>query len=212
MYGSEGWWPAKTPFEVCVGAILTQNTNWSNVVKAIDRLRDARALNARSLAAMDAETLEQLIRPAGFYRQKAERLKIFAVFTIEVLGGDISRLASMPLDRARTLLLSLKGIGEETADSILLYACGMPAFIVDAYTTRWLTRMGMDMEPAEIREAFSSILHRDADACARLHGAIVEFSKQVCRSKPNCQLCTFKRTCAYYLREGSKRSRKQAQR
>src|SRR4030042_543574 len=135
-FGPQHGWPGETPFEAAVGAILTQNTSWSNVEKAIANLKAASCLDAARLHAMDAEQLETLIRPAGYFRVKAKRLKNFIAWLCTEYGGDLRNLQALPTVRLREELLSISGIGPETADSILLYALNRPIFVVDTYTAR----------------------------------------------------------------------------
>src|SRR3990167_362875 len=133
-YGPQHWWPAKTRFEVCVGAILTQNTAWSNVEKAIANLRREKLLTLKALAAADKRELARCIRPAGYFNQKAGYLKNFCRHVEENHSGSLERLLAEPLPALRHGLLGIKGIGPETADSIVLYAAGKPSFVIDAYT------------------------------------------------------------------------------
>jgi endonuclease III related protein len=139
-WGPQNWWPARSRFEVIVGAYLTQNTNWSNVEKAIANLRRERALSVRALRAMPLRKLEALVRPSGYFRQKARNLKTFIAFLDEEYSGSLSRMFAQPTAKLRAELLALNGVGPETADSILLYAGGHPVFVVDAYTRRLLER------------------------------------------------------------------------
>src|SRR5215467_4903348 len=142
-YGPQNWWPAQSRFEVIVGAYLTQNTNWSNVEKAVANLRRARALNMKALRALPLAKLEELVRPSGYFRQKAARLKGFIAFLDEKYSGSLDRMFAQPSESLRAELLALNGVGPETADSILLYAGNHPVFVVDAYTRRILERHGM---------------------------------------------------------------------
>ena len=164
-FGPQHWWPGETPFEIIVGAILTQNTNWTNVEKAIGNLKKAGVLTPAELHAMDAGALAELIRPAGYFNIKAGRLKHFLDHLFERFEGDLDRLGALPADRLREELLSIKGIGPETADSIALYAFDKPVFVVDAYTGRILGRHGL-LEPQagyeEVRMLFESALQRGA--------------------------------------------------
>ena len=142
-WGPQNWWPAQSRFEVIVGAYLTQNTNWGNVEKAIANLRRARALNPAALRGLAIEQLEELVRPSGYFRQKAQALKNFIAFLDQNCGGSLDRMFAQPTGKLRAELLELKGVGPETADSILLYAGGHPVFVVDAYTRRILERHGI---------------------------------------------------------------------
>ncbi len=141
-WGAQNWWPAQSRFEVIVGAYLTQNTAWTNVEKAMANLRRARALSVKGLREIALEELEQLVRPSGYFRQKAQKIKIFIEFLDAHYGGSLDRMFAQPTEKLRSELLALKGVGPETADSILLYAGNHPVFVVDAYTRRVLERHG----------------------------------------------------------------------
>ena len=160
-WGPQHWWPAQSRFEVIVGAYLTQNTAWTNVERALANLRAARLLSMNGIRRASLEELERSIRPAGYFRQKAKRLKMFVAFLDQHYGGSLAKLFSQPTDKLRDKLLNLHGIGPETADSILLYAGNHPVFVVDAYTRRILDRHGLLSEEAaydEIRELFERAL------------------------------------------------------
>jgi endonuclease III related protein len=160
-WGPQHWWPAQSRFEVVVGAYLTQNTAWTNVEKALANLRAAKLLSSRGIRRVSPAKLQRLIRPAGYFRQKANRLKLFVAFLDRRYNGSLTKLLSRPTDKLREELLSLHGIGPETADSILLYAGNHPVFVVDAYTRRILVRHGIASEDAsyeEIRELFEQAL------------------------------------------------------
>jgi len=179
-YGPQHWWPMSRSFEpeeweVVAGAVLTQNTNWRNVEKALDRLKSAGVVSHRDMLSIGESTLKQLIHPAGFYNQKAERLKALAE-CIESFGSftEFSRRVT------RERLLAIKGIGPETADSILLYACGKPYFVVDSYTRRLFTRMGMlngKESYEEVRDMFESALPKDVQLYREYHALIVADGK-----------------------------------
>jgi len=161
VWGPQHWWPAETRFEVIVGAYLTQNTAWTNVELALVNLRKARVLGVKGIRKVSLRRLERLIRSSGYFRQKAARLKTFVHFLDENYGGSLDRLFAQPTDRLREALLSLNGVGPETADSILLYAGNHPVFVVDAYTRRILDRHGILPEKTdyeEIRELFQRAL------------------------------------------------------
>jgi endonuclease III related protein len=160
-WGAQHWWPAHTRFEVIVGAYLTQNTAWTNVEKALANLRRARLLNVNGIRRMPLAELERLIRPAGYFRQKAKRLKLFVAFLDQQYNGSLTKLFARPTDKLREELLSLHGIGPETADSILLYAGNHPVFVVDAYTRRLLARHEILPEKTgyeEMRQLFERAL------------------------------------------------------
>ena len=161
-WGCQHWWPARTRFEVIVGAYLTQNTAWTNVERALSSLRSARLLNLEGIRQVAPPELERLIRCAGYFRQKARRLKTFVAFLDQHYGGSLSRLFSQPTPKLRQELLSLNGVGPETADSILLYAGNHPVFVVDAYTRRILDRHGILPEKTDyedIRQLFERALN-----------------------------------------------------
>ncbi|MHC4592414.1 MAG: endonuclease III domain-containing protein, partial [Planctomycetota bacterium] len=176
-FGYRDWWPAKTPFEVMVGAVLTQRTNWQNVARAIAALKKAGLLAPRALVAADLEELQSLIRPAGYFRQKAARLKRLADWLVERAAGDAARLDGVNTDDLRAELLALRGIGPETADSILLYALSRPTFVVDAYTKRVVVRHGLldaSCSYAELKELFESHLADDVELHRDYHAQLVE--------------------------------------
>ncbi len=160
-WGPQHWWPAETRFEVIVGAYLTQNTAWTNVERALANLRDAQVLSVEGIRKIKLARLERLIRPSGYFRQKAKRLKTFVAFLDRQYSGELDKLFSQPTEKVREELLSLNGVGPETADSILLYAGNHPVFVVDAYTRRILARHQLMPEKAdyeEIRQLFQHSL------------------------------------------------------
>ncbi|OAQ19826.1 endonuclease III domain-containing protein [Thermosulfurimonas dismutans] len=189
-FGPQHWWPAESPFEVCVGAILTQNTNWRNVERAIENLKTRGFLSPEALHRLSVEELAGLIRPAGYFRIKAQRLKAFVDFLVSRYEGELSALAEKETDEIRKELLSIKGIGPETADSILLYALERPVFVVDAYTKRILLRHGLTTEEAgydELQELFMKSLPRDTQLYNEYHALLVACGKHYCLSrKPRC--------------------------
>jgi endonuclease-3 related protein len=196
--GHQHWWPGETPFEVAVGAVLTQNTAWKNVEKAISNLKNASCMSSEALLAMPIEQLAMLIKPAGYYNIKAKRLKALLDFLFLKAGGDVSSLSSMPLAEIRQSLLSVRGIGRETADSIILYAVGKPIFVVDAYTRRMFSRLGLldaMMDYDEIRAIFESNLKRDVELFKDYHAQIVVHGKEQCRKKPVCKGCPLSDMC-----------------
>ena len=191
-YGNRHWWPADTPFEVVIGAILTQNTNWNNVEKAMTNLRQADALSSDAVLKLEREKLEQLIRPSGFFRQKAERLQLFCHYLQEHHQGSLDHLLDQELNLVRNELLRLKGIGPETADSILLYAGQRASFVVDAYTHRLFQRLGIlagTEKYAFVRDLFMSTLPEDIQLYNEYHALIVIHCKDFCRKKPLCHNC-----------------------
>jgi endonuclease-3 related protein len=191
-YGPQHWWPGETAFEVVVGAILTQNTNWANVEKAIANLKAADSLTARGLYDMPTVQLAELIRPAGYYNIKAARLKNFLNWLFENYSGDLGALEPLSADLLRQELLSVKGIGPETADSVVLYAFKKEIFVVDAYTCRVLGRHGLIEEGADyenVRDFFESNLPSDVKLFNEYHALFVRVGKEYCRPKPKCENC-----------------------
>lgn len=202
-FGALHWWPAESSFEVVVGAILTQNTAWRNVEVAISALKDAESLTVGNLLRMDRQRLEALIRPSGFFRQKAERLQLFAAYLTNHYAGDLAAMLSGPLQQVRDELLRCKGVGPETADSILLYAGHRASFVVDAYTRRLLGRLGLLQGKEsynQIRQMFMAHLPHNSDLFNEYHALIVEQCKQYCRTKPICCDCPLRGDCVAYLR------------
>lgn len=191
--GPSQWWPGDTPFEVAVGAILTQNTNWGNVEKAIANLKREKALEPKALARLPRERLEECLRPAGYFRLKAQRLTHFLDFLKAEAGLSMEALAKREPGALREKLLGVKGIGPETADSILLYAVGAPVFVVDAYTQRICSRHGLIPEETgyhELQSLFMDALPRDTALYNEYHALIVRTAKQWCLKKaPRCQGC-----------------------
>lgn len=191
--GPSRWWPGDTPFEVAVGAILTQNTNWKNVERAIANLKEAGAMTESGLRALTPEAVEELIRPAGHFRIKTRRLTDFLDFLEQESGLDIEALSTQSLYDLRPKLLSVRGIGPETADSILCYALGKPTFVVDAYTVRMFSRHGLIPEVTdyhEVQEIIQSALPETVQDYNEFHALIVRAGKEWCsKSKPKCALC-----------------------
>lgn len=191
-WGAQHWWPGRTKMEIVVGAILTQNTNWSNVERAIVQLRQARCLNFKALEAVPESELAQMIRPAGYFNVKARRLKSFVIALGKDYGGSLRRLFSLPLAELREWLLAVNGIGPETADSIMLYAAGKPVFVIDAYTRRFMSRHGWcpaDIGYEELARCFAEQLPEDAGLFNEFHALIVRLGKEHCRTKARCEGC-----------------------
>lgn len=182
-FGKRYWWPADTPFEVVIGAVLTQQTKWENVECAIRNLRERGLLEAGTLSMMDDEELEKLIRCTGFYRQKAKRLKNISLFFFE--NPDILERQE---DELRPMLLALNGIGDETADSIVLYAAGKPKFVIDAYTKRMCKCIGFEGDYRKLQSIFEGALPKDVTLYKEFHALIVEYGKQFC-GKKRCGEC-----------------------
>lgn len=192
-FGPQHWWPGDTPFEIAVGAILTQNTNWDNVERAIANLKRKKLLNARTLNSLSTREIAPIIRPAGYFNVKARRLKAFMKFFTESYGGSFKRMSREESDLLRGQLRDVNGIGPETADSILLYALGRPMFVIDAYTRRVLSRHGIigHDEPYEIYQGvFHSALKPDAALYNEYHALLVRVGKTYCRPRrPLCEHC-----------------------
>lgn len=191
-YGPTHWWPGDTPFEIAVGAILTQNTAWTNVEKAIANLKQARLLAPRAILDCPPETLEEALRPSGFFRIKTARLQSFCTFLVGNYDGSMARMAKEPLAKLRRALLDTHGIGPETADDILLYACNKPVFVVDAYTRRILSRHGLvnrNIRYDELQDLFERHLEPDLRLFQEYHGLLVFVGKDFCRRTPRCESC-----------------------
>ena len=212
-YGFQGWWPV-TPrggsvpryrggptnraqvIEVMLGAVLTQNTSWKNAERAVSSLKQKELIQPEKLLAISLERLADIIRPSGYFNQKAKKLRALALFLRE---HPLRVLAKMKVAPLRDLLLKINGVGPETADSILLYALQKPIFVVDAYTRRIFTRLGFIPQDAgydQIQRSFHSELPRSAALFNEYHALIVEHGKNVCRKKPNCNACCLSRLCA----------------
>ncbi|WP_406670578.1 endonuclease [Methanolobus sp. ZRKC4] len=186
--GPQYWWPADTAFEVVIGALLTQQTKWTNVEKAIIGLKGNNLLEVQALADADIELLEELVKCCGFYRQKASRLKEIATFFAQ---QGIENVFSMPVEELRKIMLSLKGIGNETADSIVLYAANKPKFVIDAYTTRMMKCIGIQGNYMQLQRMFEAELPEDIEIYKEYHALIVEYSKVYC-GRNRCDECILK--------------------
>lgn len=191
-YGYRNWWPGDGPFEVMAGAILTQRTNWGNVEKALDALKEKDALNPERMARMAPEDLQDLVRPAGYYRQKSARLQRLCRWLLDRCGGRVAELERVPTDELREELLAIRGIGPETADSMLLYALDRLTFVVDTYTTRIVVRHGLLDAGAgyyELKDLFEAHLPQELDLYRDYHAQLVELGKRRCRPTPKCRGC-----------------------
>jgi endonuclease-3 related protein len=191
--GPQHWWPGDTPFEIIVGAVLTQNTNWQNVVKAIRNLREADLLDPHALYNVPPEELEELIRPAGYFRVKARRLRSLLEFLIVRYDGSLEKMFRAGLPELREELLAVNGIGPETADSILLYAGNLPTFVVDAYTHRVLARhgwIGFEADYHQIQDYLLASLPQEVQLYNEFHALIVHLGKHYCKKTgPKCREC-----------------------
>lgn len=197
-YGPQQWWPGDGPFEVIVGAILTQSAAWTNVEKALANLKAAGILSPEGIAAIPERELAALLRPSGYYNAKAHKLKAFIALLDERFAGNLDRLVATPLHELRPLLLATHGVGPETADSILLYAASRPVFVIDAYTRRVFSRLGFEVEPDTYdawRRLFESAFPPDAEMFNEYHALIVRLAKEHCRKAPVCTGCPLLEVC-----------------
>lgn len=192
-FGPQHWWPGQSPFEIMVGAVLVQNTAWRNVERAIANLREAGVLEPRALYQLSPDELAELIRPAGYYQIKARRLRHLVKFVLDQYDGSLEAMFSTELGTLREQLLCVHGIGPETADAILLYAGGLPTFVVDTYAHRVLARhgwLGYDADYQQIKDYFESALPADAQLYNEYHALLVRVGKEYCRRKePLCKNC-----------------------
>jgi len=194
-YGPQYWWPAKSRFEVILGAILTQNTNWKNVEKAITNLKEKNLLSSKALQKLPQKRLATLIRPSGYFNIKADRIKSFLHFFESVYGGDLQRMFREKTGTLRKKLMSVKGVGPETADSILLYAGCRPVFVVDAYTRRILSRHGLCENGCnydQMQTLFMENLTADTRMFNEYHALLVRVGKEHCTPQPDCSECPLK--------------------
>ena len=194
-FGGQNWWPGDTPFEVMAGAILTQNTSWQNVAKAIGNLKRAGVLEPRVLAEMAEKQLAELIRPAGYYNIKAKRLSNFVKWFVERFEGDAEAAKQVDTESLREELLSIKGVGLETADSILLYGLEKLVFVVDRYACRILWRHHLlddEIEYHYVQELFTEALPADLELYNEYHALLVALGKTYCRPRPKCEDCPLK--------------------
>jgi endonuclease-3 related protein len=216
-FGRQGWWPVARngsavakhfpgryklksdleKFEVCIGAILTQNTSWRNVDKALARLREEKVLAPWDIARLKVNKLAGLIRSSGYYNQKAARLKDFAAYVVKHYQGSLTKMFEKPVDELRRELLALKGIGPETADSMILYSANKPVFVVDAYTLRFVKRLGWLKKPDyySTQKFFVENLPRKLEFYNEYHALIVALGKDYCKKTPACKGCVLDRFC-----------------
>lgn len=196
MFGPQHWWPGDGQFEIIVGAVLTQNTNWTNVEKAIANLKGAGCLEPVKLHEIKIEKLAELIRPAGYFNIKAKRLKNLNDWLFDNYQGRLENIESIQTSRLREQLLSVSGIGPETADSILLYAFSRPVFVVDAYTARIAARHGLIEPPfeyAELQRLFTDNLNENVQMFNEFHALLVRCGKEFCRPVARCADCPLKK-------------------
>lgn len=195
-HGPQQWWPGDTPFEIMVGAVLTQNTAWTNVEKAIANLKAANALTPEAIVAAHPRTLARWLKPSGYFNVKARRLRAFCRWLIA--NGDVIALTQWDTARLRAALLDVHGVGPETADDILLYAFARPVFVIDAYTRRIFARLGLisgDEGYETLRALFETTLATDVALFNEYHALIVMQGKDVCRPRPRCEVCCLVKQC-----------------
>ena len=203
-FGKQRWWPAREgsnkQLEICLGAILTQNTSWKNAGKAIAELHKHKMIDAHKIANYSSKKLAMLIRPSGYHNQKAKKLKAFCNHLLKNYNGNLHKTLSKPTPELRNELLSIHGIGNETADSIILYAAHKPVFVIDAYTKRIAERLGIASEQnyEKLQEFFESQLPRSAKLFNEFHALLVQFGKECCKKKPKCGECFLNGKCNYY--------------
>ena len=192
-FGHQNWWPGETPFEIIVGAVLTQNTNWGNVSKAINNLRDAGLLSFSALKLLTVDEIASYIRPSGYYNLKAKRLRNLLDMIEETYDGELDLFLEDSLESGRDNLLLVKGVGPETADSILLYACGLPTFVIDTYTHRVFSRHQLVDEETDyesMQDLFVSQLPHDVQLFNEYHALIVRVASTYCKkTNPLCEQC-----------------------
>lgn len=193
-FGPQHWWPGDSPFEIMVGAVLTQNTNWSNVTRAIANLKAGNLLSPTVMAELPLAELAAAIQPCGYHNLKAGRLKNLLAFLAREYQGELAAMAETPTATLREQLLAVKGIGPETADSILLYAFNRPIFVVDTYTFRVMSRHGLFAEEGgdyhELQGLFMDALPEEAALYNEYHALLVRVGKEFCKkSQPRCELC-----------------------
>ncbi len=200
-YGPQNWWPADTPFEMIIGAILVQSTAWANAARALDSLRKANALHPTTLAPLSEAQIGALIRSSGFYTVKARRIKAFVDHLMERHDGNLNAMLAQDPDTLRRELLTIHGIGQETADCILLYAAGKPRFVIDEYTRRIIGRLGIGPDPlapySDLQRFFEESLPADTQMFAEYHALLIALAKDVCRKHPDCSRCGLNQLCKY---------------
>jgi endonuclease-3 related protein len=197
-YGPQNWWPADSPFEVMIGAVLTQAAAWSNVEKALANLKNADALSSEAIRIMPLSDLAQLVYPSGYYNAKARKLKALCDFLHDRFADDIDRMAQVPTSEIRAELLGVYGIGDETADDIILYALNHPMFVIDTYTRRLMHRLGMvdeNVNYSAIQSMFMDNLVQNTKSFNEYHALIVRHSVVSCKKRPVCVGCPMLDIC-----------------
>ena len=201
-FGPQHWWPARTKFEIIVGAILTQQTTWKNVERAIKNLRKNHLLTIEGLANTPLKKIEELVQPAGYYRQKSKHLKEVSAYLLNHYQGNLKNFLKKGTKNSREELLALRGVGKETAVSIFLYAGGKRIFVIDAYTRRVLSRLGLlqASDYDRIRMFFEDNLPREIKVYQEFHALLVKLGKDFCKKIPLCKLCPLNRLCLSQLK------------
>ncbi len=197
-YGPRHWWPGDGPFEVIAGAILTQNASWRNVTQALSRMRESGIWSFEAIHATSVDELAAVVRPSGYFNQKARKLKGFAAFVVEEFNGSLSALLDLQVDELRTRLLGLWGIGEETADDIILYAAEKPSFVIDTYTKRIVDRLGWRVNGrgyGDYQALFTRSLPPEASLYNEYHALLDYHGHTTCRREPLCQGCCLLELC-----------------
>ncbi|MBI2530174.1 MAG: endonuclease III domain-containing protein [Candidatus Diapherotrites archaeon] len=207
-FGAQHWWPAANgknrALEICIGAILTQNTSWKNVEKALAELHRHKMIDIGKISKCNSKKLAALIRSSGYHNQKAKTLKAFCSHLLKNCNGNLGGMLSRSIPELRAELLALHGIGNETADSIILYAAHKPAFVIDAYTKRIAGRLGISSEQnyEKLQGFFESRLEKNAQLFNEFHALLVQFGKEFCKKKPECGECFLNGKCNYYSSSG----------
>ena len=200
-YGPQGWWPAKTKLEVVLGAILVQSTAWGNAAKALDAIREAGILDVAALARLSEGEIGELVRSSGFFRVKARWVKAFVEHVMEGHGGDLDAMLEQGVLELRRELLGIHGVGEETADCIVLYAAGKPRFVIDEYTRRIVGRLGVGPGGrgtySDYQRLFEEAIPSEVEVFGEYHALLVALGKDVCRKSPLCHGCALKQVCEY---------------
>lgn len=203
-FGPQDWWPGETTLEICLGAVLVQNTSWANAARAIDNLKKEGLLTEDALEKVRRDRLARLIRPARFFNMKAKRIKGFVAYLSNHFEGDVDNFLSLPTEKLHEELMGLDGVGRETADSITLYAAERPVFVVDAYTKRIFSRLGHfeaskngDKDYLALQERLTAHLPREAALFNEYHALLVRLGHTFCRPKPKCEECPLRAVCPY---------------
>ena len=203
-YGKQHWWPVTSKnkeFEIIIGTVLTQNTSWKNVETAIENLKKNKLIDIKKINRINKDKLARSIKSSGYFNQKAERLKIFADYVNENYKNNLKKFLKKDVSELRKELLSIKGIGEETADSIILYAASKPVFVIDTYTKRIISRIGLcekNVDYESLQNLFHKNLKKHHELFNEYHALLVELGKNICIKKPKCDICPVNNECNYF--------------